>query len=283
LVPALLILVQIFPGQRDSPGVDMACERHLLRNAISSVLIVALGLALPRSSHGIDPGTPPGAALEHAIGAFDEAATRLNDDQPVRIARWTGTIHFAIADYSGMSGIAADIEAVLRELSAIARLRVMRVPWGDKRANFTFRPSAGDPAAAGAQPCRSVVSWQDGDMQRAEIVVNLANPGRITRCVNHEAMHGFGFRSHAHAAFSVLSYRQAEQASLSWVDRLMLATLYDARLVPGMDGHTALPIACGVMADKLRATARERWEACHGRRPRLPARVAIFGRRTVEN
>lgn len=261
----------------------MACKRHLLRIALSPALVLALGLACPPSGHGADPVSATEAPLEHAIKAFDEAATRVNDHERERIARWTGTIHLAIADYSGMSRIATEIEAAVGELAVIARLNVVRVPWGDRRGNFTFRPSAGDPAGSGAPPCRSSVTWQDGVVQRAEIVVNLGNPGRVRRCVNHESMHGFGFRSHAHTAVSVLSYRKADQANLSWVDRLMLGTLYDTKLHPGMDGSRALPIACAIMADRLKASAHERTSTCAGRVPEPGRRLATFGARGNRN
>jgi hypothetical protein len=253
----------------------MACRPHPLRHTVWPILVV-LGL-VPVPGHGIDPHSNTDAALAHAVKAFDDAAIRINDVETEGIARWAGTIYLAIAEYSGMTRATPGIEAAIGELATLARLSVVRVPWNDRRANFTFRPGTSEPAGAGMPPCRSAISWQDGVVQRAEIVVNLANHGRVKRCVNHEAMHGFGFRSHAHSALSVLSYRRADQETLSWVDRLMLTTLYDSRLRPGMRGAAALPIACGVMAEKLQVRLSDRTRICANRVP--DPRSAIFGGR----
>jgi hypothetical protein len=78
-------------------------------------------------------------------------------------------------------------------------------------------------------------------------------------------MHAFGLRSHAHAAVSVLSYRQTKQTRPSTIDRLMIETLYDARLHPGTEPTAASRVACAIMAEKLGASAAERARHCEGR------------------
>jgi hypothetical protein len=203
-------------------------------------------------------------SLEEAARAFDEAALRIDTAPASELARWTSPIFLAISDQAGMAAHAAEVEAVVRALGAVTRVPVNRVDPRDPRANFIVRANTSD--APGKSPCRSSVDWTEtGSMVRAEIHVNLANPGRITRCINHEVMHGFGFRGHAHSVFSVLSYKHAHQAHLTDTDLLILEALYDPRLRAGMSVAATSAAACGIMAEKLRAGANEMTAQCQGR------------------
>ena len=225
---------------------------------------------------------PGKVSLEDAARAFDDAALRVDTAPAVELARWTRPIFLAVADDSGMSSYAAEVEASVRFMASVARVSVTRVAWGDSRANFLVRPSTVQ--SSGKSPCRSAVDWTDlGHMVRAEIYVNLSNPGRVTRCINHEVLHGFGFRGHPHASFSVLSYKYAAQAQLTDTDRLMLETLYDPRLKPGTKVSAASPVACGILAEKVRASAEETAALCTGRGT-APRRglVAFAGSRPTE-
>jgi hypothetical protein len=207
---------------------------------------------------------PGRVTLEEAARAFDEAALRIDTAPATELARWTSPIFLAIADQVGLDAHAAQIEAVVRMLGALTRVPVNRVDLRDPRVNFIVRASIYD--TPGKAPCRSSVDWTDrGSMVRAEIYVNLANPGRITRCINHEVMHGFGFRGHAHSVFSVLSYQHAHQAQLTATDRLILEALYDPRLRAGMSVAATSATACGIMAEKLGVSADDMAAQCHGR------------------
>ena len=141
------------------------------------------------------------------------------------------------------------------------RVTVSRVNRDDSRTNFIVRP--GTVREPGKSLCRSNVDWMDdGSMVRVEIFVNVTAPDRVTRCINHEVLHGFGFRGHAHGAFSVLSYRHPHQAQLTGIDRLMLEALYDPRLRPGMKVADASAAACGILAEKLGSGPAEARTLC---------------------
>jgi len=244
------------------------------RPATVVALAVGIACAMTGAAHGSDG--PGRLSLDGVARAFDDAALRVNTAPASELARWTGPIYLAIADDAGMSAIAADAEAAVRALAVIAQVSVTRVAWRDARANFLVRPGSGN--GAGKSPCRSTVDWTDaGRMVRAEIYVNLEIPGRITRCLNHEAMHSFGFRAHAHAALSVLSYTYATQADLTAVDRIMLETLYDRRLKPGMTVAAAAPIACAIIAEKIGASAADTATACPGRGAAPQRHLTAFG------
>lgn len=227
--------------------------------------VVLLCFSTTALGRDVDSAEGERVTLEQAASAFDAAALRINDGRLARTARWTDRIYLAIAGYSGMRSVAPEIEAAVREVARTARVPVERVAFSDDRANMLFRPSAGDVGNVSGSSCRAAVSWTEGAMRRAEITVNLANESRITRCINHETMHAFGLRSHAHAALSVLSYSQTQLTRPSKIDHLMIETLYDARLHPGTEPVVATRLACAIMAEKLGASAAEKARHCEGR------------------
>ena len=247
-----------------------------------TLLVLTLGMVGGAVGTAQASDWPGKVSLEDAARAFDDAALRVDTSPAVEMARWTRPILLAVADHSGMSAYASEVETSVRFIASVAGVSVTRVAWGDARANFLVRPSSGE--SNGKSACRSAVDWTDlGHMVRADVYVNVSNPGRVTRCINHEVMHGFGFRGHAHSSFSVLSYKYASQAQLTDTDRLMLETLYDPRLKPGTKVAAVAPVACGILAEKVRASAEETAALCtdRGTAPRRGL-VAFAGSRPTE-
>jgi hypothetical protein len=245
-----------------------------------TLLFFTLGMAGGTVGAAQASDWPGKVSLEDAARAFDDAALRVDTSPAVELARWTRPIFLAVAP--DMNAHAGEVETSVQFMASIAKVSFSRVAWGDSRANFLVRASTIQ--TSGKSPCRSSVDWTDlGHMVRAEVFVNLSNPGRVTRCINHEVMHGFGFRGHAHGSFSVLSYKYAAQAQLTDTDRLMLETLYDPRLKPGTKVAAAAPVACGIMAEKVRASAEETAALCtaRGSGPRRGL-VAFAGSRPTE-
>jgi len=236
--------------------------------------LLTLGFVCGFAVAGRASDTLSPALLPDAAGAFDDAALRVNDSQPADLVRWTGPIYLAIAEGEGMQAIAAEVEASVRTLAAIARVSVSRVNINDSRRNFLVRPAD----STGRVACRASVYSQYGRIASAEVEVYVGGRGSLTRCINHEVMHAFGFRSHAHAAFSILSYKQARLLELSALDRVMLETLYDPRLRPGMRPTEATAAACTIIAEKLGLAARDAATQCAGRDV-SGRQVALFGRR----
>ncbi len=203
--------------------------------------------------------TPLRASLIEAARAFDEAALHVNDSQPADLVRWAGPIFLAVSDIEGLQDLAPEVEASVRSLAEIAGITVVRVGTDDPRRNFLVREA--DPAGRAA--CRASVYSQAGRITRVEVELWRASRA-IRRCANHEVMHAFGFRSHAHGAASILSYRQRHQAGFSELDRLLVATLYDPRLQAGMKPAAGSAAACGIIAERLGLTAQAAGTLCTG-------------------
>jgi hypothetical protein len=241
------------------------------REAARAALVLALVCGFTAAGRASDTLSP--ALLQDAARAFDDAALRVNDAQPADLVRWTGAIFLAVADTDGMRPLAAEIEAAVRTLAAIARVPVSRVDVNDPRRNFLVRQAD----AGGRAACRASVYSSAGRIAGVEVEIHLGAREAPTRCINHEVMHGFGFRSHAHAALSILSYKQSRQTQLSALDRVMLETLYDPRLRPGMKAAEAMQAACTVIAGKVGLGAGEAAAQCANRDG--GGQFALFGRR----
>ncbi|HJQ57131.1 MAG TPA: DUF2927 domain-containing protein [Vineibacter sp.] len=217
------------------------------------------------------------AALLMTARAFDEAALRVNDTTPADLVRWTQPIFVAIDPGTELRPHAPQIIAAVNRLGAIAGVVVFPVAADDPRRNFLLRPA--DPAGRAA--CRAAVSSQAGHIVRVEIELFLNGRASLERCINHEILHGFGFRSHPHGAPSILSYRAAEVAQITPTDRLLLETLYDPRLQPGMKVADAALAACTLIGDRL-GLGREAVESACANRPPANGRIASFGNRASD-
>ena len=172
-----------------------------------------------------------------------------------------------------MERVAGEAERMVRALASVARVNVERVPASDPRRNFYIKASSRD--SNGRNPCFSAVDWDDwGRMATVEVNVNLSNYSRLTRCINHEVLHGFGLRSHPATAFSVLSYHYANQATLTETDHVVLATLYDRRVPVTGPMNVIARAACGVLAEKLNMTAEAAEPVCARRTQ--PSRGGLF-------
>ncbi len=243
-------------------------RRHAARASL------AVGFMCSFATAGLASDTLSRGSLPDVARAFEDAALRVNDWQPAEPVRWTRPIFLAIADGGGMRALAPEIEASVRQMAAIARISVTRVDANDPRRNFVVRQA--DPGGRAA--CRAGIYSQAGHITSVEVEIWLGGRGSVSRCINHEVLHGFGFRSHAHAAASILSYKQTRQTDLSAVDRVMLETLYDPRLRPGMNVASATSTACSVIAEKLRVPARDAGAFCGGREPAGRQVSALSGR-----
>jgi hypothetical protein len=210
-------------------------------------------------------------SLVEAARAFDEAALRVNDVHPANLVRWAGPIFMAIAESDDIRPLAPQIEASVRLVAGFAGIPVALVAIDHPQANFLIRRTE----TAGRAACRTAIYSRGGRIARVEVAIHPTPGAAVTRCINHEVMHAFGFRSHAHAAQSILSYRQTAMIEHSPLDRLLLETLYDPRLQPGMELSSAGVAACSILAEKLGVARRDAAAHCARRAPE-GGRLAVY-------
>ena len=92
----------------------------------------------------------------------------------------------------------------------------------------------------------------NGRLDRASIYIGLSGKDEWrTDCLNHELLHGLGWRGHTHRIRSVISYAHGETKLTKW-DRLMMRALYDSRLPPGISKADAIPVARAIFRKMLK-------------------------------
>ncbi len=211
--------------------------------------------------------------LEDTFRAFQDTAMRVNNVRATELARWNGPIYLAYAE--GVERARPEVDAMVGTLATMAKVPVERVSASDPRVNFLVRASVRN--SMGNTRCFAHIDWDGaGHMTRVELNLNMTNRERLTRCINHETVHGFGLRDHPDTAFSVLSYKYAMQAQLTDSDRIVLATLYDARLPITGQMDSIGQIACGLIAERLQISADRAAPVCNQRS--TPPRTSVFAR-----
>jgi hypothetical protein len=216
-------------------------------------------LALAAACHVLPAHAGPADDLARLAKGFEDAALRVEDNsmKPKEIARWNGEIVLAFVNPAAASREATAMSKAVREIAAIAGIAVREVEAKDPAANFVGKysdsSSAGFGMGGGTSNCFSTTNFEKGSIERVDVNIGTRMRGG-DRCVVHEVLHGFGFNSHPHGLDSVLSYVYNREG-LTPTDRLLIETLYDKRLKPGMTRTEAAPIACRILAEKTGISA----------------------------
>lgn len=87
----------------------------------------------------------------------------------------------------------------------------------------------------------------------------------------HELLHGLGFRGHSDIVKnSVLGERSAPLIELPLNDKIIVRTLYDPRITPGMPREEALEVAREVIRELVDGVRRHGVEALYQRPSKSP-------------
>jgi hypothetical protein len=119
----------------------------------------------------------------------------------------------------------------------------------------------------------SANGWWDKNrvLYKGELRINPVRIRDIDRCAIHEPMHAFGFFSHPHGAFSVLSYVYKAQRTLTPLDKHLIHTLYDGRLTAGMPPAAASQLACRILGERLGTPVGDIEAVCRDRKGPAPS------------
>jgi hypothetical protein len=206
----------------------------------------------------------PRDELEAAARAFDDSALRIGDSRPAPFIRWTGPIFYAARNTNASPELAVALRRTTGELAGLAGLGVTDVALSDGRLNYTADFSDNE-SASGVRTCHAYWQFAKGAITRVIVTVNFANIRRMERCLVHETMHAMGFRSHPHSSDSVLSYTYAGNRSLTRIDRMLIAVLYDKRLAANLPVAAASRQACRLLAEHVGASAADFAAVCETR------------------
>jgi hypothetical protein len=238
--------------------------------AVAAAVMVVSGAA----------GAGPREALAEAATAFDESVLRNNDDssKPSSVRKWTGPLRIAVRNASTSPGLVAPSLKAVHVIAEKAGLAAAEVERTDG-ANFVIYFD--ENGHLGKNNCQMFPRWEKWAMVHAEIRINPAYRGSFDNCFIHEAMHGFGFLSHPHAADSVLSYVY-QRRELTALDVNLIRALYDPAMKVGTAPPAASAQACDLLARLMAVSEPDRQAVCAGRSPalRTPAGESFEAKRT---
>lgn len=209
--------------------------------------------------------------LADAARAFDESALRSQDNnaKPLSIRKWKGPITLTFANPSMAPSLVEITRQAVKGEAQEAGLSVIDLADGDKAANYAVLfDENGLNGQAGW--CWGSSWWKSWEINRAVLRMNPSRNRDADRCAWHEALHTLGFGSHPHAAFSVLSYTQKAQRTLTPLDLHLIHTLYDPRVTPGLAPAPASQLACRILGEKLKSPAADIEAVCTGRKGPTP-------------
>jgi hypothetical protein len=173
------------------------------------------------------------------------------------VMKWTRPVRYRV---DGMTYDKTRIAETIDTLKRVAAIAGVPVSEGTgTTANFilVFRNSDNMRASNGGR-VGCLTSWNGnhwtGAFTTVEMQINLAMQYELTHCINHEMLHAFGLRGHPHKLHSVMSYYTARFVfDPTEADIVMLQTLYDKRMKPGMSRLAAVVLADELIEEKRRA------------------------------
>ena len=196
------------------------------------------------------------------------------------VVKWTGPVDVSIRGDAAERYVPA-LEALLVELSRLTGLAIdlsIDQNWAGhidiyvtdldfyRPFFFTSSPGRGERFTCAAMP------WAiDGEMKRSTIRINAgAVGGRAAEaCIVEEVVQALGLLGESDAEVETVLHDRVGYLGLGVIDRLLLRTLYDARLEPGMSGEEALPLARAILTENLARMRCEEVADGRARRCRL--------------
>ncbi len=221
--------------------------------------ILAAAVALLPAVAGCGAGAERGAAWERErsrlVAQFERVAFSGEIGGAARhgrLIRWTGPISprllgpFTIDDR-------IRVAALLDRYADLAGLTVDAA----RPANFHIRrvgPRTVARAAGRPDPCYAEVTFDDaGVIVRADLYLARLGPDQWRHCLAEELFQAFGLLDDSDLVPGSLLNDASARPHASWEDDLLLHTLYDDRLRPGMGRSEAAVLLPVLIGERLRA------------------------------
>ena len=92
----------------------------------------------------------------------------------------------------------------------------------------------------------------NGEIAFADVYVSTDNVEKTRHCIYQEVTQALGLRNDSKIVTESIFNDSIIRHNLTDADRILIKTLYDKRLKPGMNRRTAMPIARGIIAEQMR-------------------------------
>jgi hypothetical protein len=199
---------------------------------------------------------------ERLVAIFLEGITRDEAKRERGVAKWTGPVDISLRGAGALSHIAF-VQDLAAELAALTGLPVS-VSTDQRRVGAldVFVSSVASywpPFLRAANPaervftCAAAPSVANGVIRRSTVRINAGAlpPATVRACLVEEIVQSMGLLGEVTEPRGTILNDAVGYQGLGIVDRLLLKTLYDPRLVPGMSGAAAEPVAGAVLQEQL--------------------------------
>ena len=174
---------------------------------------------------------------------------------PKPLVRWSGPV-VALLDGAEAQKWRPRVEKLFRTLSKLTGLPFRIVPKGEK-ANMAiiFRPTA-DIRRITKQPgarCAGKLHGRKGEwlVRGAAVYISTDDDFRTKHCIAEEISQVLGLTNDTETPLDTIFKDSSRRTSLSLVDQILVRTLYDKRLKPGMTREEAAPISAQIITELL--------------------------------
>lgn len=192
------------------------------------------------------------------------------------IRKWTSEINACMSmteyledgmrladELSRLSGMPISIEAPCTPVDAYG----IFIAIAERTRLAALVAEQGWPGAFEKAECLAFPADQGGVIRSSYIAIPYGSP-IVQHCIVHELMHSLGLPGHAQVAGqSIMGLGSPPLTELPLNDKIIVRTLYDPRITPGMPRLEALAVAREVIAELLEDIEREGVEALY----QLPA------------
>jgi len=201
---------------------------------------------------------------ERLLALFLEGVTRDEDKRERGVMKWTGPVEISLRGAGSLPHVAF-VQALATARAGLIGLP-LRVPPDQHRvgavdvyvsAVASYWPSflrAANPAERGRVfTCAAAPSVAGGVIRRSTVRINAGalTPETVRACLVEEIVQSMGlFGEVAEPRGTILNDSVGYQG-LGVIDRLLLRTLYDPRLAPGMSSAEAKPVVDAIMGEQL--------------------------------
>ncbi len=186
-----------------------------------------------------------------------------------RLVKWRGPLR-ARLNGPGADRYRAEFEAHFETLRRLTGLDIDFVDWWwpfDSNVEIELTTWDREARRRGEPPCRAEVVDRNFVLSSARIVISTNDPAMRRHCIVEELTQALGLLNDSPVLSpSTFNDESRNQALLPW-DAILVRTLYDPRLEPGMPVWVAMPLARQILRELTAQYRRSAYRA-DGARPR---------------
>lgn len=150
-----------------------------------------------------------------------------------------------------------ELVGLLNDLGKLTGLGFLTKKKSGKNANFDIYFKTTEEIRASTPMKRAncaIILYQrnHAEIIQAKIYISTDSPEKTRHCIYQEVTQALGLRNDSDIVPESIFNDKIVRFSLTDTDRVLVRTLYDRRLKPGMTPEIASPIALGIIAEQMR-------------------------------